>query len=77
MRLRSGLLLGALLTAASPSNSWAQAGAPFYKDKTIRIVLSAGVAGGYMEYARTLAPIKAFASPPEVVEAAREALGGR
>jgi tripartite-type tricarboxylate transporter receptor subunit TctC len=55
MRLRSGLLFGALLAASSPSLSWAQADTAFYKDKQIRIVLSAGVAGGYMEYARTLA----------------------
>ncbi len=27
---------------------------PFYKGKTIRIVISTGVAGGYMEYARAL-----------------------
>jgi tripartite-type tricarboxylate transporter receptor subunit TctC len=54
MRLRSALLLAALL-AAAPSHAWAQAATPFYKDKQIRIILSAGVAGGYMEYARTLA----------------------
>ena len=29
--------------------------APFYKGKTIRIVISTGVAGGYAEYARVLA----------------------
>jgi tripartite-type tricarboxylate transporter receptor subunit TctC len=28
---------------------------PFYKGKTIRLIISAGVAGGYAEYARTLA----------------------
>ncbi len=33
----------------------AQDATPFYKDKQIRIIISAGVAGGYMEYARTLA----------------------
>jgi tripartite-type tricarboxylate transporter receptor subunit TctC len=54
MRFRSGLLLGALL-AAAPSSLQAQDATPFYKDKQIRIILSAGVAGGYMEYARTLA----------------------
>jgi tripartite-type tricarboxylate transporter receptor subunit TctC len=54
MRLGSGLLLGAVL-AAAPCSVQAQGTAPFYKDKQIRIVISAGVAGGYMEYARTLA----------------------
>jgi len=29
--------------------------APFYQSKTIRIIISTGVAGGYMEYARALA----------------------
>jgi tripartite-type tricarboxylate transporter receptor subunit TctC len=33
----------------------ASAQAPFYKGKTIRIVISTGVAGGYAEYARLLA----------------------
>ena len=28
---------------------------PFYKGKTVRIVISTGVAGGYAEYARVLA----------------------
>src|SRR3954471_5165909 len=53
--MRYGLrLLGAvLLAAASASPSLAQ-GAPFFKGKQIRIVISAGVAGGYNEYARTL-----------------------
>lgn len=55
MRVRPGLVLGALLAVASPSVLQAQDAAPFYKDKQIRIILSAGVAGGYMEYARTLA----------------------
>jgi tripartite-type tricarboxylate transporter receptor subunit TctC len=54
MRLRLGLLIGAL-AATLPSALQAQDATPFYKDKQIRIILSAGVAGGYMEYARTLA----------------------
>ena len=41
--------LAALLCAAQPARA-----EPFYKGKTIRIVLSTGVAGGYMEYARAL-----------------------
>jgi tripartite-type tricarboxylate transporter receptor subunit TctC len=55
MRPCSGLLFAVLLAAASPSLSQAQDSAPFYKDKQIRLIISAGVAGGYMEYARALA----------------------
>jgi tripartite-type tricarboxylate transporter receptor subunit TctC len=46
-----GAFLGAFLIAAGPV--WAQE--PFYRGKTIRIVISTGVAGGYAEYARVLA----------------------
>jgi tripartite-type tricarboxylate transporter receptor subunit TctC len=53
MRLRTELLLGVFLATAAPS--LAQNSAPFYKDKQIRLIISAGVAGGYMEYARALA----------------------
>src|SRR5687767_4701963 len=53
MNWRSAFFVGALLLA-SPAALQAQE-APFYKDKQIRIIISAGVAGGYMEYARTLA----------------------
>ena len=55
MRRRWGFLFGVLLAMALPSSPQAQDATPFYKDKQIRIILSAGVAGGYMEYARTLA----------------------
>ena len=41
------------LTAVLPAS--AQEAAPFYRGKTIRIVISTGVAGGYAEYARLLA----------------------
>src|SRR5262249_26097436 len=41
----------ALLALAAPSI----AQEPFYKGKQIRIVISAGVSGGYNEYARLLA----------------------
>ena len=49
MRLR--LIIGAFLIAACP----ASAQEPFYRGKTIRIVISTGVAGGYAEYARVIA----------------------
>jgi len=50
MLRRAGLLI--LLTAWSGA---AVAQEPFYQGKTIRIVISTGVAGGYAEYARVLA----------------------
>jgi len=46
--------LGVLLLAALSGAASAQ-DASFYKGKTIRIVISTGVAGGYAEYARVLA----------------------
>ena len=39
------------VTGASPS----LAQEPYYKGKTIRLIISVGVAGGFGEYARTLA----------------------
>jgi tripartite-type tricarboxylate transporter receptor subunit TctC len=51
MRLRLGSIIAAFLIAAGPA--WAQD--PFYKGRTIRIVISTGVAGGYAEYARVIA----------------------
>src|SRR3954467_13918892 len=43
------------LAATSSDSAHAQASEPFYKSKTIHILLSAGVAGGYAEYGRLLA----------------------
>src|SRR5690349_9413350 len=54
MRTGCGFMFGAVLIALT-SPVIAQGETPSYKDKQIRIVNSAGVAGGYMEYARTLA----------------------
>src|ERR1700693_1917868 len=48
-------MIAALLLAAPAISSLAQDVAPFYQGKTIRIVISTGVAGGYAEYARLLA----------------------
>ncbi len=53
MRLAVGSILAILIVA--PGAASAQAAPPFYKGKTIRIVISTGVAGGYAEYARVLA----------------------
>ena len=55
MRLGLRLICGAMLAAAPLCSSWAQDAAPFFKGKQIRILISAGVAGGYNEYARLLA----------------------
>src|SRR5262249_28817496 len=54
--MRPGLkVISLLLALALPVAAGAQDAAPFYKGKTIRILLSAGVAGGYAEYGRLLA----------------------
>jgi tripartite-type tricarboxylate transporter receptor subunit TctC len=54
MQFRKSAILALLLAAAAPSSGSAQ-DAAFYRGKTIRIVISTGVAGGYAEYARLLA----------------------
>jgi tripartite-type tricarboxylate transporter receptor subunit TctC len=54
--MRIGKIVAGLLLASAPTiSSLAQDAAPFYRGKTIRIVISTGVAGGYAEYARLLA----------------------
>src|SRR5262245_17657523 len=49
------LALIGLMSATSSGLVWAQTATPFFKGKQIRILLSAGVTGGYSEYARVLA----------------------
>jgi tripartite-type tricarboxylate transporter receptor subunit TctC len=53
MRLVLQLIWAGLMVAAPLGASLAQE--PFYKGRQIRIVISAGVSGGYNEYARLLA----------------------
>jgi tripartite-type tricarboxylate transporter receptor subunit TctC len=55
--MRPGLrvIVTTLLAALLPGIAGAQVAAPFFKGKTVRILLSAGVAGGYAEYGRLLA----------------------
>ena len=48
-------VLAALVLAASAVPAATQTPVPFYKGKTVHIVLSTGVAGGYAAYARPLA----------------------
>jgi tripartite-type tricarboxylate transporter receptor subunit TctC len=52
IRLALAGLLGLGLSLPAPQAAKAQE--PFYKGKTIRFIISAGVAGGYARYARTL-----------------------
>jgi tripartite-type tricarboxylate transporter receptor subunit TctC len=54
MRLVSKWIICAVL-AGLPATSGIAQDAAFFKGKTIRILLSAGVSGGYAEYARVLA----------------------
>jgi tripartite-type tricarboxylate transporter receptor subunit TctC len=49
-RLAVAAALGAVLATGAQAQD-----ATFYKDKTIRFIISAGVAGGYVSYARLLA----------------------
>jgi tripartite-type tricarboxylate transporter receptor subunit TctC len=51
-RLAASLLAFSFIAAAA-GPAWAQE--PFFKGKTVRIIISVGVAGGFGEYARTLA----------------------
>jgi tripartite-type tricarboxylate transporter receptor subunit TctC len=57
MRLASIVVAICLASCLAPAPACAQAqeSAPFYRGKTIRIVISTGVAGGYAEYARVIA----------------------
>jgi tripartite-type tricarboxylate transporter receptor subunit TctC len=56
MTMRAGLrLILLLLLAVAPGPGFAQEAAPFFKGKTVRLIISVGVAGGFGEYARTLA----------------------
>jgi tripartite-type tricarboxylate transporter receptor subunit TctC len=50
--IRSALLV---LMVVCPSAGWTQDAVPFFKGKQVRILISAGVSGGYIEYARLLA----------------------
>jgi tripartite-type tricarboxylate transporter receptor subunit TctC len=49
------LLSIAIVLCLASACAQAQESAPFYRGKTIRIVISTGVAGGYAEYARVIA----------------------
>jgi tripartite-type tricarboxylate transporter receptor subunit TctC len=74
MRLWVGPVVGAFLAAAGP----ASAQEPFYKGKTVRIVISTGVAGGYAEYARLLADHmpRHLAGAPHIIVQSMPGAGG-
>jgi tripartite-type tricarboxylate transporter receptor subunit TctC len=78
MRIGTRLLLGVVLAAASAGAPQAQESTPFYKDKQIRLIISAGVAGGYMEYARTLADFlpRHLAGNPSILVQSMPGAGG-
>jgi tripartite-type tricarboxylate transporter receptor subunit TctC len=48
LRLVFGIAIAAALSAAAPAQE------PYYKGKTLRFIISVGVAGGFAEYGRTL-----------------------
>jgi len=79
MRLMHGGL-GVMLTAALISSAAAQGtrNEPFYQGKTIRLVISTGVAGGYAEYARVLAEYmpRHIAGRPHVIVQSMPGAGG-
>ena len=55
MQFRQSAILALLLAAAAAVDRVGAGRGAFYRGKTIRIVISTGVAGGYAEYARLLA----------------------
>jgi Tripartite tricarboxylate transporter family receptor len=68
----------AFLFALQASLGWAQEGADFYRGKTLRIVISTGVAGGFGEYARLLSEHigKHIAGRPHVIVQSMPGAGG-
>src|SRR5215469_2388075 len=72
------LFVLALLCLTLPAARAAAEDAAFFKGKTVRILLSAGVAGGYAEYARVLAQHMGdhLAGKPEFVVQSMPGAGG-
>ena len=67
-----------LLAAVQASHGQAQGGAVFYQGKTLRIVISTGVAGGFGEYARLLSEHhrQAYRRRPHVIVQSMPGAGG-
>jgi tripartite-type tricarboxylate transporter receptor subunit TctC len=76
MRLVSRLGSSILLAAIAAQPTLAQE--PYFKGKTVRILLSAGVAGGYAEYARLLSQHMGnhIAGKPEFIVQSMPGAGG-
>jgi tripartite-type tricarboxylate transporter receptor subunit TctC len=68
----------AWLVVALAANGPAVAQEPFFKSKTVRIVISTGVAGGYAEYARVLAEHlpRHLAGAPHIIVQSMPGAGG-
>src|SRR3954470_10377763 len=75
--MRVGLRL-ILVMALSVLASAANAQEPFFRGKTIRLVISVGVAGGFGEYARTLAEhlSRNIAGQPHIIVQSMPGAGG-
>jgi tripartite-type tricarboxylate transporter receptor subunit TctC len=67
-----------LLVALQTSPGWAQTNADFYQGKTLRILISTGVAGGFGEYARLLSEHigRHIAGRPHVIVQSMPGAGG-
>ena len=78
MRRWRKLLVLAVLSLVLPAQHAAAEDAPFFKGKTVRILLSAGVAGGYAEYAHLLAQHLGdhLAGKPDLVVQSMPGAGG-
>ncbi len=78
MRVAVRLAVGLLGVSIAANASQGLAQEPFYKGKTLRIIISVGVAGGFGEYARTLAEHFARHIPgqPNVIVQSMPGAGG-
>ena len=74
----ASLVLGLLLVALQTSLGRTQTAADFYQGKTLRIVISTGVAGGFGEYARLLSEHigRHIAGRPHVIVQSMPGAGG-
>jgi tripartite-type tricarboxylate transporter receptor subunit TctC len=74
----ASLVLGLLLVALQTSLGRTQTAADFYHGKTLRIVISTGVAGGFGEYARLLSEHigRHIAGRPHVIVQSMPGAGG-
>jgi tripartite-type tricarboxylate transporter receptor subunit TctC len=74
-RLAASLLAFSFIAAAA-GPAWAQE--PFFKGKTVRIIISVGVAGGFGEYARTLAEhlVRHIPGQPNIIVQSMPGAGG-